>query len=70
MTSEAALRGREAGMVVMGAITLFFIAALIEGIFRQRVQDLTIRYLVVAGTSVFWILYFGFVGRKAAGRMS
>lgn len=55
--------GRGAAVVVIGCIALFFIAALIEGFFRQMVQDMTVRYAVATGTAFFWVVYFGFVGR-------
>lgn len=59
-----AIQGREAAMFALGAVVMFFVAGLIEGIFRQRVQDLTIRYAVALSTALFWILYFGLVGRR------
>ncbi len=60
-----ALRGREAAVIVLGAVILFFIAGLIEGIFRQVVKDLTLRYAMATATGVWWIVYFGLVGRGA-----
>jgi uncharacterized membrane protein SpoIIM required for sporulation len=57
--------GRQAGLVVMGAVVMFLVAGLIEGIFRQLVQSVPIR-LTVAGTSfVLLALYFTFAGRRA-----
>lgn len=66
LTRMAALRrrGREAGTLVLGAIAMFFVAGLIEGIFRQRVTDLGVRYGVVALSCVFWALYVGWWGRR------
>lgn len=61
-----ALRGRDAGQIVLGAVIMFFIAGLIEGIFRQTVQSMAIRYAVATTTAAFWIYYFGFVGRRRA----
>ncbi|MHC4224044.1 MAG: stage II sporulation protein M, partial [Planctomycetota bacterium] len=58
-----ALRGREAGIVVLGAVVLFFIAGLIEGIFRQMVMDITVRYLVILLTASGLAWYFLRVGR-------
>jgi uncharacterized membrane protein SpoIIM required for sporulation len=50
-----ARRGREAGVVVLGAVALFFAAALIEGIFRQLVHAVPVRLAVAAGTAaVLW----------------
>lgn len=57
-------RGREAGVVVLGAVIMLFVAGLIEGIFRQTVQSMAIRYTVAISTAAFWIYYFGFVGRR------
>ncbi len=57
--------GRRAGVIAIGCVGMFFIAALIEGFFRQLVNDLTIRYSVALITGLFWIYYFGWVGRKA-----
>ncbi len=61
-----ARRGRVAGRIVLGAVLLFFIAGLIEGIFRQSVQDIGLRYALAAATAVVWGLYFGFGGRRNA----
>ena len=38
-------------------------AGIIEGIFRQTVQTIAIRYAVAALTLLVWVAYFGFVGR-------
>jgi uncharacterized membrane protein SpoIIM required for sporulation len=45
-----ARRGREAAVIALGAVALFFVAALVEGVFRQLVHSVAIRY-TVAGTS-------------------
>ncbi len=55
--------GRRAGQVALGSVLLFFIAGLIEGIFRQRVQSDLIRYLVASLTGILWFVYFVFAGR-------
>lgn len=59
-----AARGRDAGIVVIGAVLLFFIAGLIEGLFRQLVHDVSIRYAVVLLTAAIWAVYFGLAGRR------
>lgn len=61
-----AMRGRQAGTVVLGAILMLLLAGLIEGIFRQTVTDIVIRYAVILITTTFWVAYFGFGGRKEA----
>jgi uncharacterized membrane protein SpoIIM required for sporulation len=63
-----ALRGRESALVVFGAVVMLFLAALLEGFFRQLVHNLPVRYSVVVGTSLAWLLYFLFVGRRFVGR--
>jgi uncharacterized membrane protein SpoIIM required for sporulation len=60
--------GRKAGLLVLGAVGLFFIAGLIEGIFRQRVHDIGLRYAMVAVSSVLWFLYFILQGRMKKQR--
>jgi len=44
-----ARRGREASVVALGAVALFFVAGLIEGIFRQLVHAVPVRYAVAFG---------------------
>ena len=58
-----ARRGKDAGVLVVGAILMFFVAALLEGFFRQLVTDVSARYLVIALTTTAWVVYFGWVGR-------
>lgn len=60
-----AREGRRAGQLILGSVVLFFLAGLIEGFFRQMVQDLGVRYLVVALTAAAWVAYFSLVGRRA-----
>jgi len=57
-------RGREAALLVLGAVVLFFFAALIEGFFRQLVQSVPIRWAVAASSALLWALYFGLAGRR------
>ena len=59
-----ARRGREAGVLVVGAILMLFVAAILEGFFRQLVTDVQARYAVILLTTVAWTLYFAFVGRS------
>ena len=57
-------RGRAAAVIVVGAVAMLFIAGLIEGVFRQTVTSVPIRFAVAAATAAWWIYYFGFVGRR------
>jgi len=59
-----AIVGRRAGVLVIGAVVMLVIAALIEGFFRQTVQNVTIRWLLATGSLFFYIWYFGYVGRE------
>ncbi len=56
-------RGRLAGLVVLAAVLMLFMAGLIEGIFRQTVTNIEVRYAVAVATAGFWIWYFGVCGR-------
>jgi uncharacterized membrane protein SpoIIM required for sporulation len=58
-----ALRGREVSLLAVGAVTMFLVAGLIEGIFRQSVHDVAIRWSLAATTLAFWTWYFLAVGR-------
>lgn len=58
-----ALRGRDAGVLVVGAIGMLFVAGLIEGIFRQTVHSMGARYALVAAGTLAEVLYFGWAGR-------
>jgi len=61
-----AIRGRQAGLIVIGSVGLFFIAALIEGFFRQLVVSDAARWSLAIGSTACWVVYFGWVGRKRA----
>ncbi len=45
---------------------MLFIAGLVEGIFRQTVHAVPVRYAVAATFAGLWIWYFTTAGRKAA----
>ncbi len=61
-----ARRGREAGVLVLGAVAMFFVAALIEGFFRQLVMHDGVRWLVAVATAAAWTAYFAWAGRARA----
>ncbi|MCP4655804.1 MAG: stage II sporulation protein M [bacterium] len=60
-----AQRGRETAVVVFGAVLMFFLAALIEGFFRQLVLAEVPRLLMVAASGAFWLWYFAIHGRRS-----
>lgn len=59
-----ASHGRRAASIVAGAVGLFFIASVLEGGFRQLINNTPGRYGVALLTAVFWIGYFTLAGRK------
>jgi uncharacterized membrane protein SpoIIM required for sporulation len=61
-------RGRHAAVLVIGAVLMLFIAGLIEGIFRQTVTNIYVRYAVAATTAILWLAYFGLAGRRRAAQ--
>jgi len=63
-----AARGRQAALLAVGAVAMLLLAGLIEGFFRQLVQDLAVRWSVVGVTLIFWTWYFLFVGRGEQAR--
>ncbi|MGE3172029.1 MAG: stage II sporulation protein M [Planctomycetota bacterium] len=55
--------GRAMGAVLAGAVAMLLLAGMIEGVFRQTVQSLPVRYALAAITLLCWSLYFGLCGR-------
>jgi uncharacterized membrane protein SpoIIM required for sporulation len=62
-----ARRGREAAQVALGALALFFLAGLVEGIFRQLVHSVPIRYAVAGASALLLVAYFALAGRRRGG---
>ncbi|HYM03600.1 MAG TPA: stage II sporulation protein M [Stellaceae bacterium] len=60
-----AQHGRVAAQIAIGAVLLFFVAAVLEGGFRQLVQDTTLRFAIGAATGIAWLFYFQ---HRAGGR--
>lgn len=56
--------GRDLGQVAVGGVLMFLAAGLIEGVFRQTIQDRTFRYLFAGTTAVLWSCYFLLAGRR------
>lgn len=61
-----ARHGRRAAMLMVGTILMFFVAGLIEGIFRQTVHSTAVRYAVVVSTAGLWIWYLTCAGQEDA----
>lgn len=63
--ANLALKGRMASRIIMGAVAMFFIAALLEGFGRQLINDPAWRFGIALVSLVFWGGYFGYSGRSA-----
>lgn len=55
--------GRTAAAIAAGAVALFFCAAILEGFFRQMVNNTPGRYAIALLTGAFWLYYFAVVGK-------
>jgi uncharacterized membrane protein SpoIIM required for sporulation len=55
--------GTQAGAAMLGAVMMLFIAAIIEGGFRQLVSFTAGRALFALATALFWLWYLVFLGR-------
>ncbi len=62
--TNLARRGREAAVLVLGAVAMFFVAALLEGYFRQLVVHAVPRLSMVLLTGAFWWWYFTRLGSR------
>jgi uncharacterized membrane protein SpoIIM required for sporulation len=58
--------GGIAGRLVVGAIALFFAAALLEAFPRQLIADSNIRWLIAVSSLFLWGLYLLAAGRGGA----
>ena len=61
-----ALHGRVAAQIAVGAVLMLFVAAILEGGFRQLIQSTPWRLAVGLGVGALWLAYFGLVGRNAS----
>lgn len=62
---ELTLIGRRMGSVVGGAVLMMLLAGVVEGVFRQVVQDLGFRYGLASVFGGAWVAYFTFAGRRS-----
>jgi uncharacterized membrane protein SpoIIM required for sporulation len=60
-----AIHGRDAARIAVGAVLMFFLAAVLEGVFRQLVADTPLRFAIGAATGLLWLAYFLAAGREA-----
>ena len=66
--ASLARAGRQAALVVLGAVVLFAIAGLIEGIFRQLVTHDGARYALAAFNALWFFGWLTLGGRNRSGR--
>ena len=60
-----ALHGRLAAQMAAGAVLMLFVAAILEGGFRQLVQSTPLRFAIGFGVGALWLVYFCYGGRQA-----
>jgi uncharacterized membrane protein SpoIIM required for sporulation len=58
-----ALHGRQAAQMAVGAVLMLFVAAILEGGFRQLVASTPWRLAIGWGIAALWVVYFSFSGR-------
>ena len=60
-----ARNGRDVAAIAIGGVIMLFLAALLEGFFRQWVHSVPLRCGVALGTLSFWLFYFLRVGKQS-----
>jgi uncharacterized membrane protein SpoIIM required for sporulation len=60
-----ALHGRQAAQLAVGAVLMLFVAAILEGGFRQLVQSTPLRLTIGIVVGLLWLAYFSLSGREA-----
>jgi uncharacterized membrane protein SpoIIM required for sporulation len=60
-----ALHGRLAAQMAAGAVLMLFVAAILEGGFRQLVQSTPLRFAIGFGVGALWLVYLCYCGRDA-----
>jgi uncharacterized membrane protein SpoIIM required for sporulation len=58
-----AMHGRLAAQMAVGGILMLFVAAILEGGFRQLVQSTPLRFAIGFGIGALWLAYFCLSGR-------
>ena len=60
-----ALHGRLAAQMAVGGVLMLFVAAILEGGFRQLVASTPLRFIIGWGVGALWLAYFSLSGRSA-----
>jgi uncharacterized membrane protein SpoIIM required for sporulation len=63
---SVSIHGRAAAQIALGSVILFFVAAILEGVFRQAVSDTNARFLVGGVSGILWLSYFLLARRKVS----
>src|SRR5262249_42992398 len=63
-----ALHGRLAAQMAAGAVLMLFVAAILEGGFRQLVQSTPLRFTIGLGVGALWLAHFFPCGRRGQER--
>ena len=67
VVNAAAMAGRRAAPVMLGAVLMLIVAAVLEGLFRQLVNDTPARLTIGWGIFAGWVAYFSLSGRGKSG---
>ena len=59
-----AVHGRQAGLVMVGVVMMLFLAAILEGGFRQLISSTPGRLVFASASLLFWFYYLVLCGRK------
>jgi uncharacterized membrane protein SpoIIM required for sporulation len=59
-----ALHGRQAAMIGVGGVLMLFVAGILEGGFRQLVQDTSLRLTIGLAMAALWLVYFSRCDRR------
>jgi uncharacterized membrane protein SpoIIM required for sporulation len=60
------LHGRQAAQIVVGAMAMLFVAAILEGGFRQLIASTPWRFIIGGVSGALWLRYFMKAGRAPA----
>ena len=55
----------QAARIAVGAICMLFVAAILEGGFRQLVASTPLRFAIGGAIGALWLAYFRLAGRRA-----
>ena len=66
-TDSLAIYGPRAAEIAVGAVLMLFVAAILEGVFRQLIASTPWRFAIGAATGFAWLMYYRRVGRAQKG---